>query len=67
VLAGMLKLCKIEPDFVNWVITGNENWVFKYYSETKRESEEWHMPKLKSGIRSCHFQTLYSIQTSSAA
>ena len=33
---------KIEPNFLNKVITGDESWVFNYDPETKRQSSEWH-------------------------
>jgi hypothetical protein len=47
VLGEMLKLLETEPNFVNWVITGNESRFFRYNPEIKGHSEEWHAPKLK--------------------
>jgi endonuclease III len=44
------------------VITGNKSGFFTYDPETKRQSEVWHMPKLKSRVKSYPFQTLDSIQ-----
>jgi len=47
--ANQLEICqdllgrlKIEPNFLDKVITGDESWVFDYDPETKRRSEEWH-------------------------
>jgi hypothetical protein len=31
-----------EPDFMQWVITGHETWVFGYDPTTKIQSSEWH-------------------------
>ena len=55
--ASRLEICrdlqgrlKIEPIFLDKVITGDESWVFDYNPETKWQSEEWHMkssPHLK--------------------
>jgi len=39
----MLGRLKIEPNFLDKVITGDESWVFDYNPETKQQSEEWHM------------------------
>jgi len=38
-LQGRLK---IEPNFLDKVITGDESWVFDYDPETKRQSSEWY-------------------------
>ena len=47
--ANRLEMCqdllgrlKIEPNFLDKVITGDESWVFDYGPETKRQSSEWH-------------------------
>jgi len=47
--ANQLEICqdlegrlKIEPNFLDKVITGDESWVFDYDPETKRQSSEWH-------------------------
>jgi len=47
--ANRLEICqdlqerlKIEPNFLDKVITGDESWVFDYDPETKRQSSEWH-------------------------
>jgi hypothetical protein len=45
VSAEMLEWLETEPHFLNWVITGDESWFFEYGPETKRQSEEWHMPQ----------------------
>jgi low affinity Fe/Cu permease len=34
----MLQRPEIEPDFLNWIITGDESWFFEYDAETKRQS-----------------------------
>jgi hypothetical protein len=36
VSAEMLERPETEPDFLNWVITGDESWFFEYDPETKR-------------------------------
>jgi len=38
----LLGRLKIEPDFLDKVITGAESQVFDYNPETKRQSVEWH-------------------------
>jgi len=38
----LLGRLKIEPNFLDKVITGDESWVFNYDPETKQRSEEWH-------------------------
>jgi len=38
-LQGRLK---IEPNFLDKVLIGDESWVFDYDPETKRQSSEWH-------------------------
>jgi len=47
--ANRLEICqdlqgriKIEPNFLDKVITGDESWVFDYDPETKRQGSEWH-------------------------
>jgi len=47
--ANRLEICqdllgrlKIDPDFLDSVITGDESWVFDCDPETKRQSAEWH-------------------------
>jgi hypothetical protein len=40
----MLKHLETEPDFLPRVIIGDRSWFFEYDPETKRKSEEWHMP-----------------------
>ena len=47
--ANWLEICqdllgriKIEQDFLDKVITGDESWVFDYNPETKLQSAEWH-------------------------
>jgi len=46
--ANRLEICqdlqrrlKIEPNFLDKVITGDKSWVFDYDPETKRQSSEW--------------------------
>jgi len=48
--ANQLEICqdlqgrlKIEPHFLDKVITGDESWVFNDDPETKQQSAEWHM------------------------
>ena len=41
-LQDLLGRLKIEPNFLDKVITGDESWVFSYNPETERQSEEWH-------------------------
>jgi hypothetical protein len=48
VSAEMLERLETEPDFLNWVITGDESWFFEYDPETKRQSEEWLTPVSKT-------------------
>jgi hypothetical protein len=38
----MLEQFETELDFLNWFMTGDESWFFKYDPETKRQSEELH-------------------------
>jgi hypothetical protein len=40
VSAEMLEQLETEPDFLKWVITGDESCFFEYDPETKRQSEE---------------------------
>jgi len=39
----LLGRLKIEPHFLDKVLTGDELWVFDYDPETKWQSVEWHM------------------------
>jgi hypothetical protein len=45
VSSEMLERFESEPDFLNWVITGDECWFVEYDPETKRQSQEWHTPQ----------------------
>ncbi|XP_011699262.1 PREDICTED: putative uncharacterized protein FLJ37770, partial [Wasmannia auropunctata] len=38
----LLDLIQNEPDFLNFVVTGDESWMFEYDPESKRQSSEWH-------------------------
>ena len=40
VCQDIIKRLKAESDLLNYVITGDETWVFEYDSETKRQSCE---------------------------
>jgi hypothetical protein len=51
----LLERLKIEPNFLDKLITGYESWVFEYDPETKWQSEEWHTknsPQLKKACMS---------------
>jgi hypothetical protein len=43
--AEMFERLGNEPDFLTRVITGDESWFYEYDPDTKRQSEEWHMPQ----------------------
>jgi len=58
--ANRLEICqyllgrpKIEPNFLDKVITGDESWVFDYDSETKWQSEEWHTKSFPRPKKAC--------------
>jgi len=42
IFQDLLGRLKIEPNFLDKVITGDESWAFDYDPETKRQSAEWH-------------------------
>ncbi|KAL1129330.1 hypothetical protein AAG570_013859 [Ranatra chinensis] len=41
----LMERVEIQPDFLNYVITGDETWCFEYAPETKRQSSERHTPE----------------------
>jgi hypothetical protein len=41
VCADLLDQVKADPELMDRVITGDENWCFQYHPETKRQSLEW--------------------------
>ena len=41
VCAGLLEQVAADPELMDWVITGNENWFFRYDPETKCPSLKW--------------------------
>ena len=49
----LLGRLKIEPNFLNKVITGDESWLFDYDPETKRQSENWHMKSSPCPKKAC--------------
>ena len=58
--ANRLEICqdlqerlKIEPNFLDKVITGDESWVFDYDPETKRQSSEWHTKSSPHPKKAC--------------
>jgi len=38
----MLERVESDPNILDYVVTGDESWVYQYDPETKRQSEEWH-------------------------
>ena len=42
VCLDLLDRLEREPEFFSRVITGDESWILEYYTETKRQSREWH-------------------------
>jgi hypothetical protein len=55
----MLERFESEPDFLTWVITGDESWFSEYDPETKRRSEEWYTPQSPKTEESSHEQIKY--------
>jgi len=58
--ANWLEICqdlqgrlKIEPNFLDKVIMGDESWVFDYDPETKWQSSEWHMKSSPRPKKAC--------------
>jgi len=41
VCQDILEQLETEPNFLKWVVTGDESWIFKYNPLTKRQSLEW--------------------------
>jgi hypothetical protein len=63
--AEMLEWLETEPYFLNRFITGDESWFFEYDPETKRQSEEWHVPqsarKKKAYMSKSEIKTMVTI------
>jgi len=58
--ANQLETCqdlqgrlKIEPNFLDKVITGDESWVFDYDPKTKWQSSEWHTKSSPCPKKAC--------------
>jgi hypothetical protein len=38
---GFIQTCQDNPSFLDWIVTVDESWVFKYDPEMKRQSIQW--------------------------
>ncbi len=41
---GLIEMIESNPNFLNFIITGDESWCFAYDLETKCQSSEWYSP-----------------------
>ncbi|UYV80018.1 K02A2.6-like [Cordylochernes scorpioides] len=68
----MLEMKRMDPEWKDKIIAGDETWVYGYDPETKRQSAEWRgqdiapndfflFPKLKAVLKGRHFDTRYDI------
>ena len=51
VCTELKEQAKNEPNFISNFITGDESWVFGYYSETKQQLSQWKDPQLHGDQR----------------
>ena len=45
IFKDMLDLANHDPEFIKTIITGDENWVYGYDTETKFQSSQWKHPE----------------------
>ncbi len=52
--AMMLQRIRLEPDFLDFVITMDESWVYCYDPKTKKQSTVWLTPSEPHPWKPCH-------------
>ena len=53
---NLLQTTDDNHEYLNTVITGDENWVYEYDPETKAQSSQWKYPSSARPVKTCQDQ-----------